>query len=238
MRRSFISVTWTPGVDADSTQILIQTIEDTLTLLRRHFGRPGQFDPTPVVRLFGAWTIPTAPHRAVYSDVQWYVERCLDESGQYLVASRYLETIRLEPWQSSSPHLDLALTELPIIDDVTGPQPLMDALGFARPGLLSLVSTHPFLSIEDRHLRRVAMWQTFAHYFGRLFDVPRVSRQRDVLEHQGGLYCTNTCALRFTDTPTLALSFGQQEVSGGVIYCEACQHDLAAQMTGFHYGMN
>jgi hypothetical protein len=238
MRRSFLSVSWTPGVDADSTQIFLQTIEDTFTLLRRHFGRSGQFDPTPVVRLFGAWIIPTAPQGAAYSNVNWYVEHCLDESGRRILASRYLETILLEPWQSNSPHLDLTLTELPIVDDVSGPHPLMDVLGFARPGLLSLVSTYPFLSIEDRHLRRVAMWQTFAHFLGRLFDVPRVSRREGVLEHQGGLYCTNTCAMRFIDTPTLALSFGQQEVSGGVMYCEACQHDLAAQITGFHYGMN
>ena len=238
MRRSFISVSWTPGVDADSTQILIQTIEDTFNLLRRHLGKPGQFDPMPVVRLFGAWVIPTAPHGAAYSDVNWYAEHGLDESRKHLLASRYLEIIRLEPWQSNSPHLDFALTELPLVDDISGPYPVTNALGFARPGLVSLVSTYPFLSIGDRHLRRVAMWQTLAHFFGRLFDVPRVSRHEHVLEHQGGLYCTNTCAMRFTDTPTLALSFGQQQVAGGVMYCRACQQDLVSQMTGFHYGMN
>jgi len=58
------------------------------------------------------------------------------------------------------------------------------------------------------------------------------------LEHQGGIYCTNTCALRFTDTSTLSLSFAQQEMAKGQMFCEICQRDLAAQIAGFHFGAN
>jgi hypothetical protein len=238
MQRSFISMTWTPGVDPDDAQVFIRTIEDIYTLLRPLLGAPGQFDPLPVVRIFGAWAIPSIPQGAVYGSVEWYVKRSMDDQQQHILASRYLETVILEPWQSTSPHFDLALTELPVTDDLARSAAASGALGMNRPGLISLVSLHPFQSIESPDLRRLALRHTCAHYFGRLLDAPRRTRSDDVLEYDGNLYCANTCALRLTDTSTLALSFARQEMEGGALFCPACQKDIVAQIASFHYGLN
>jgi len=237
MQRSFISMTWTPEVDPEDAQAFIRTIEDIYALLRPHFGKPGQFDPLPVVRIFGAWAIPSVPQGAAYSNVEWYVSRSLDDSGRKILGSRYLETVRLEPWQATSPHFDLALTNLSLTDDLDK-QPVADALGMNRPGLISLVSSRPFDSIASPDLRRLALRHIYAHYFGRLLDIPRRGRASGVLEYQGQVYCSGSCAMRYTDTPTLALSFARQEMEQGAVYCEACQKDIVAQIAGFHYGLN
>jgi hypothetical protein len=238
MQRSYISVTWTPGVDPEDAQVFIRTIEDIYTLLKPHLGTPGQFDPLPIVRIFGAWSIASIPRDAAYSNIDWYIQRSLDDAHRSILASRYLETVILEPWQSTSPHFDLALTDLPLTDDLPGSPVVVEALGMNRPGLISLISCHPFLSIDSPDLRRLALRHTCAHFFGRLLDAPRPGRKTARLEHEGRTYCANTCAMRFTDTPTLALSFARQEMEGGSLLCELCQKDLVAQITGFHYGLN
>jgi hypothetical protein len=111
-------------------------------------------------------------------------------------------------------------------------------LGVTSPGLFSLVSTHQFEDIESQELRKLALRHMVAHYFGMLLGIPTRRREGDTIMHQGRRYCANTCAMRYTDTTTLAVSFAQQELASGMIYCEACQKDMASQIAGFHYGMN
>ncbi len=237
-------MTWTPGVSDDDARVMIRAIEDIYDLMRGQFGKPGQFDPLPVVRIFGAWMIPSLPPDAAYANVGYYVERSLDDTRDRILGSRYLDLVRLEPWQSTSPHFDLAMTNLKLEDDLETAQasrrakPGMPALKVDRPGLLALISTFPFDSIESQDLRRLAIRHMVAHAFGRLMGIPRRGRTEAVIQHLGDRYCANTCAMRLTDTPTLALSFAQQELASGVLYCDLCKQDLASQITGFHYGMN
>ena len=238
MRRNFISVTWTPGVDSEDAQILIHIIEDTYGLLRRHFGPPGQFDPLPSVRIFGAWAISTVPADAAYANIDWYVTRSLDNAQQRILASRYLNTVILEPWQSTDPHFDLAMTDLPLVDDLADTDSDTEVMGICRPGLLSLISSNLLGRFTSPELRKLAMQHILAHYLGRLFDIPLATREESVMSRQSELYCTDNCAMRFTDDPARALDFGRQQASSGVIYCDACQRDLIAQITGFHYGLN
>lgn len=237
MQRSYISMTWTPGVNPDDTQVFIRTIEDIYTLLKRHLGKPGQFDPLPVVRIFGAWAFENAPQGGAYSNIEWYINRTMDDTGRHILASRYLETVRLEPWQAYNPHFDLALTDIQIVNDLRDVTASVTPLGLNRPGLISLISSHSFQEIDSPDLRRLALRHTCAHFFGRLMEAPRRFR-KDVIEHEGRLYCANNCAMRYTDTPTLALSFARQEMERGELFCESCQKDIVAQTTGFHYGLN
>jgi hypothetical protein len=243
MHRTFISMTWTPDVDAEDVQVMIRTIEDVYNLVRRQFGRPGQFDPLPTVRIFGAWAIPNLPPNAAYSNIGWYVQRSLDSTNKFIVGSRYLETVVLEPWQATSPHFDLAMTGMHVLDDLQNianrPTPgLPKALGVSERGLFALVSTLPFKDIESQELRKLALRHAIAHYFGSLMNIPRKDRPESITEVQGDLFCTNTCAMRYTDTSTLALSFAQQELATGTLLCEHCQRDMGSQIAGFHYGMN
>lgn len=247
MHRTFISMTWTPGVEEEDARVMIRAIEDIYELVRRRFGEPGQFDPLPVVRIFGAWMIPGMPADAAYSNINWYIDHSLDDTRSRIQGSKFMETIKLEPWQSTSPHFDLAMTELKVMDDMT-PSVRQQQIGanlqqesalhVHHPGLFSLISTYPFYTIESTDLRRLAIRHMVAHSFGRLMNIPRRGRTQAILEHLGECYCTNTCAMRFTDTTTLALSFAQQQLASGEIYCDDCLNDLTSQITSFYYGMN
>ena len=35
-----------------------------------------------------------------------------------------------------------------------------------------------------------------------------------------------------------AMVLSQHLINRGIIYCEDCQKDIAAQMVGYHYGLN
>ncbi len=238
MRRTFISVAWTPGVDPNDAGLLVRTIEDIYDLLRAHFGRPGQFDPLPLVRVFGDWVIPNMPPDAVYSSMEWYALRSMDDSRERILTSRYIRTVQLEPWQASYPHLDLCLTDRPVHDDLPGARPHAETLGFSQRGLVSLISTHPLTAIDSPMLRQLGLRHLFAHYIGQMLDAPDPARADHLAEQDGDPYCDQTCALRHTRTTEDAVRFGQQQASRGVIYCQLCQRDLVARLMGFHYGVN
>ncbi len=238
MRRTFISIAWTPGVDPNDAGLLVRTIEDIYDLLRVHFGKPGQFDPLPVVRVFGDWVIPAMPPDSVYSSMEWYIDRSMDDAHERILTSRYADTVRLEPWQASYPHLDLCLTDRPIYDDLAGDYPRVGALGFSQRGLVSLISTHRLGAIDSPMLRQLSLRHLFAHYVGQMLDAPNPMRVDHLTGQGSDPYCDQTCALRLTRTPEDAVRFGQQQASQGVIYCQLCQRDLVARLTGFHYGAN
>jgi hypothetical protein len=238
MRRTFLSITWTSGVTNEDAQMMVRAVEEIYRLLRPHFGKPGQFDPLPDLRVFGAWMLPSAPQGSAYANVDWFLKRSLDKSQTRLLASRYLETVYLEPWQGTTPHFDLMLTEKPLVDDRSSESPTPEVIGISQRGMVSLITSQPFDSITNPDLRRLALHHAVLHFFGRMLNTPRPTRHQHTLTHENGLYCTATCAMRFTDTPTLALSFAQQQMADGVIYCEACQKDMVAQITGYHYGLN
>lgn len=238
MRRTFISVSWTPDVDPADAQLLVRVIEDVYDLLRPRFGRPGQFDPLPQVRIFGAWEIPDLPPGATYRDIVWITRRSLDDESRYLLASRYLDLIRLEPWQSSQPHLDLTLTDLPIRDDRPGRNGAEQVLGVSRRALVSLISTHRLGQIASPTLRQIALRHLFQNFLGQMLNTPDARRGDSLMLVDGEAFCTNVCAMRHTPTTKEALAYGQEQASQALIYCEDCQRDMVARITGFHYGAN
>lgn len=238
MRRSFVSVTWMPGVDAAEAELLIRVIDDVYDLLRPHFGVPGQFDPLPEVQVFGAWELKDMPEGSAYRDVAWFMTRSLDESRRYHLASRYVRLVELEPWQASQPHLDLALTNFPILDDRHNISTGQQVLGISRRGLVSLISTRRLGQIASPVQRELAMRHLYQHFLGEMFDIPDPRRVDSLMLVDGEPYCTNRCAMRYTPAPKEALAYGQEQASDAIIYCDACQQDLVARLVGYHYGMN
>src|SRR5690606_41797422 len=103
MRRSFVSVTWTPDVDPADAQLLIHVVEDVYDLLRPHFGKPGQFDPLPQVRVFGAGELTGVPERAAYGDMLWFARHGRDDGNRSILASRSTRTGLLNPGQATHP---------------------------------------------------------------------------------------------------------------------------------------
>ena len=238
MRRSFISMTWTPDVNAADARLLIRRIEDIYDLLRPHLGKEGQFDPLPAVRVFGAWELADAPDTTVYRGIEWILQHATARESLRISAARYQRLIELEPWQATQPHFDLCLTDLPLDEDRPGCPPSQDVVGFSRRGMVSLMSTYPFKQVPMEALRRLGLQHLYAHYLGLMFDTPRPDRSSDIEEVDGDVYCTNLCAMRHTPTPARAIAFGQEQAGAGAIYCPACQQNLVASITSYHYGVN
>jgi len=236
MQKASISMSWTPGVEPEDAQVLISTIEEVYTNLRTLLGKPGQYDPLPTVRVFGAWAIPSIPSGSAYSNIEWYLNRSLDDRKMTVIASRYLDTVRCEPWQATNPHFDLAMTDYPLINDIDKMEDRIDVMGMSQPGLVSLISAHPFDMIADKSLRHIALRHNCAHYLGRLLDIPSITNRSDLHNRDGALYCPNTCAMRYTVSAEAALEFGRQEEDD--LFCPQCQRDLLGQIVAFHYGVN
>lgn len=216
---------------------MVRAIEDIYSALQRHFGPSDQFNPLPLVRVFGAWMLPNAPRGSVYWSIEWYIQRSLDPAGQHLLGSRYLSAVSMEPWQHSEPHFDLTLTDLPLVDDL-GPEEKEETLGVSLPGVVSLISSHPLHTIDNPGLRKMALKHIVAHYFGRMADIPRFGRHSNVEEHDDILYCRGVCAMRYIPSAEQALAYALEQSSEGQLFCPACRRDLIAQLAGFHFGVN
>lgn len=237
MRRQALSLTWTPGVRPEEAQVMVRTVQDVLDLLRSSLGRPGQFDPLPHVRVFGAWMIPSVPQGAAYWGIEWYVRNSLNPTQEFLIGSRYLSVISMEPWQYQDPHFDMALTDMPLVDNTISQEPFV--LGVVRPGLATVVSAHLLKkSLESRSDRVLALQHMVAHFFGRMADVPSQRGRSDVIVHEDTLYCKNTCVMRLAESAEQALEQARQERAAEATFCEPCQLDLITALTGFHYGLN
>lgn len=237
MRRTFVSMTWTPEVPADDARLLVRRVEDIYDLLRGSLGVPGQFDPLPNVRVFGAWELADSSGLSAYQGIDWILKRAISDEGDHILASRYLQLIRLEPWQATQPHFDLCLTDLPLDEDREDFPAAREVPGFSRRGLVSLISTSPFRHVAMHSLRRLGLQQVYAHYLGQMFDAPAPQRANTEIV-EGSVYCTNLCAMRYTPSPERAIAFGQELAREGAIFCPACQYDLVARITSYHYGVN
>jgi hypothetical protein len=223
-------------VEPEEAQVMVTTIQETFAKLRGTLGPPGQFDPLPAVRVFGAWMIPAVPNGAAYWGIEWYVEQSLNPTNEFLLGSRYLSTISMEPWQTQDPHFDMSLTDMMLVDDSLEAEP--EVLGVAKSGLASVVSAHMLNRIENDNERRLALRHTVAHFLGRMAGIPLRRGRADVVTQHDTLLCTNTCAMRPTHSAEEALGFALEERAAKSNYCEPCQLDLVTLLTGFHYGLN
>jgi len=232
-------MTWTPNVEPEEAQVMIRTVEDIYGMLRRRIRWANQFNPLPIVRVYGAWMLSNTPQGAAYWSIEWYVKHSLDAESDHerLLGSQYLSAVSTEPWQHSEPHFDLTLTNLPVIDDL-GPEAACEALGVSIPGTVSLISSYLLHKIENLDLRKTALRHVVAHYFGRMANIPTFSRQGDVEEHGDVRYCRGICAMRHTTSESQALAYSLEETTEGVLFCSACQRDLIALMTSLHFGIN
>jgi hypothetical protein len=110
--------------------------------------------------------------------------------------------------------------------------------GVVTPGMASVVSSHLLGEIDNARRRRLALGHAVAHFFGRMSAIPRHRGRSDVVTHDGALLCTNNCAMRPLPATDTLLAYALQEREAGSMFCEPCQLDLLAQLTGFHYGLN
>lgn len=223
-----LSVTWSEGITEEESQVMLQTIEQTLTWL--YYRRPmALFDPPILVRAFGNWVIPAMVDRHTYWGMQWYIDNSYDRELDRVIAPMYLELARREPWQRLDAHFDLALLD----EDLTEfPAPLARlrphdyALGSSFPGTVAVMSLYRVRRIATPELRAMTLTRLVRHHLGHVLAIPPFIRTERVARRGLELHCTNRCAMRHADTVEQWAAFTLEEAEMGWPYCDLCTQGL------------
>jgi hypothetical protein len=223
----FVSLTWTAGISEVEARILAQTIAGAVTRVGERIGLWFQSQALPTIRPFGDWIIPAMPHGSAYSSLDWYLSRCRTPDGEGLDGPAYMRLVQAEPWQSSTPHLDVALVSQDLID-AEGES----VLNVAVPGLVAVASLHQLRELDSQEAQDLGLRHLIAHVFGRAVGIPLSPRAGGE-----GQYCTNRCAMRPCTHLEELLEFSA-EGDPARPYCQACERDLVAILVGAYFGLN
>ena len=221
----FVSLTWTAGISEVEARILVHTIAGSVTRVGERVGLWFQSQALPTIRPFGDWVIPAMPHGSAYSSLDWYLGHCRTTDGKRLDGPAYLRLVQVEPWQSSTPHLDVALVSQELID-ADGES----VLNVALPGLAAVASLHHLRGLDSQEAQDLGLRHLIAHVFGRAVGIPLPPRGE-------GQYCTNLCAMR-PCTQLKDLLECSAEGDPARPYCQACERDLTAALVGSYFGLN
>jgi hypothetical protein len=223
----FVSLTWTAGISEVEARILAQTIAGAVTRVGERIGLWFQSQALPTIRPFGDWIIPAMPHGSAYSSLDWYLGHCRTPDGKRLDGPAYLRLVQVEPWQSSTPHLDVALVSQDLIDSEGE-----SVLNVALPGLAAVASLHHLRGLGSQEAQDLGLRHLIAHVFGRAVGIPLPPRAGGE-----GQYCTNRCAMRPCTQLKELLEYSA-EGDPSRPYCQACERDLAAVLVGSYFGLN
>jgi hypothetical protein len=225
----FISLTWTAGINEVEARILAQTIAGAVTRVGERIGLWFQSQALPTIHPYGDWIIPAMPHGSAYSSLDWYLARCRTPDGERLDGPAYLRLVQVEPWQSSTPHLDVALVSQDLIDSEG-----QSVLNVALPGLAAVASLYQLRELDSQDVQDAGLRHLVAHVFGRAVGIPRGRLPR---AGGGDQYCTNRCAMRPCTQLRELLEYST-EGDPSRPYCQACERDLTAVLVGLHFGLN
>ena len=211
-----IYIKWTGGVDEQEYGIGVSTALELYRLAYATARRRG-FLPLPAeIRAFGNWMVPGIPQDAPYWSTYWYVSESYSSQTGRLVAPRYLDAIREEPWQRSHPHYDLAMTEFDLVvsekareDEYT--------LGWVLEGIGTIVSVIRVRFALEGEKRLLAIRRLVAHHLARAIRTPYAGERE---------FCSNVCALRPATTTEELAALALEEWQAGVLLCPQCQEEL------------
>ena len=223
----FVSLTWTAGIDEAEARILAQTIAGAVARVGERIGLWFQSQALPTLRPFGDWVIPAMPQGSAYSSLDWYLGHCRAPDGDALDGPAYLRLVQVEPWQSSTPHLDVVLVSQDLID--SGGE---SVLNVALPGLAAVASLHHLRQLGSPEAQDLGLRHLVAHVFGRAVGIPLLPRAGDE-----GQYCANRCAMRPCTQLRELLEYSA-EGDPSQPYCQACERDLAAALVGSYFGLS
>ncbi len=223
----FVSLTWTAGISEVEARILAQTIAGVVTRVGERIGLWLQSQALPIIRPYGDWIIPAMPHGSAYSSLDWYLAHCRTPDGEHLDGPAYLQLVQIEPWQSSTPHLDVALVSQDLVDSEGE-----SVLNVALPGLAAVASLHHLRGLDSQAAQDLGLRHLVAHVFGRAVGIPLAPRAGDE-----GQYCTNRCAMRPCTQLRELLEYSA-EGDPSRPYCQTCERELTAVLVGSYFGLN
>jgi predicted Zn-dependent protease len=223
-----VSIMWTAGVSEAESEIVVDTVKSFLAVLYDACLKVGILPGSTTIRPFGTWVIPSMPSGSPYSGTQWYIETSFDRSLGQVVAPRFLDLVRKEPWQIRSPHFDVAVIDLDLTDvpEKTVSQQDTDfVLASVLPGTATIISVHRLRRLDDDARRRRALRRLIIHNVGHVIGLPAPDRKLDVEDSGGERHCTNVCVMRHGATVEDLVALSEEEGVLGVVLCPGCRSD-------------
>jgi len=219
---------WSDGITDTEARAAVTTVRDFVRGIHDVCAMYGLILGPTQIRPFGTWIIQAIPRGDPYWGTQWYVESATDRQRGQIIAPRFLELVRREPWQQAMPHFDLAIMEADLWDEPeralgTASDPFV--LSACLPGIAAVISVHRLRGIPDLRNRISALRRLIVHNLGHVLEVPAVDRENAVDSVGGERHCANHCVMRHTTGIDHLIALADQERSGPS-FCEACRRDL------------
>jgi predicted Zn-dependent protease len=155
------------------------------------------------IRPFGTWIIPSIKQGDPYWGTHWYIDTALDARHQHVVAARFLELVRREPFQQQNPHFDVAVLDMELAEEGRA------VLASALPGTATVISVHRLReAIRDERRRLEALKRLVVHNFGHVLGIED---------------CRELCVMRHAETAEALLERMGEEKATGVLFCPECR---------------
>jgi predicted Zn-dependent protease len=223
-----VSIMWSQGVDQGEAQIVVSAVREFLRVVYGIGHTVGLAVPPTAIRPFGTWYLPSVPPGSPYWGTTWYVETSYDALRKQVIAPRFLDLVREEPWQKSNPHWDIAVIDRDLGEGSEGVEGRRGdfVLGTAVPELATVLSVYRLRGLVRPEQRELALRRLVFHHFGQVLGLPSRSRRDDVEAIAGRRYCTNLCLMRRASTVEQVVRAAEQEGSDRVTLCSRCRRDV------------
>lgn len=159
-----------------------------------------------------------------YSNADWYIQKAKrfnhqDQQVTQLDAKSVINLMLAEPWQKSSPHIDVCFTSKDL--SIQGLN-FCFGLTFDRCTVQS-VYRYRGLAPEDRKIAiKSVFWHELGHVLGAARDLSRSNTEECL-----GPHCTNFGCVMRQGTSLLEWVKHARETSGmHMIYCRQCTEDI------------
>jgi len=230
---SFISLTWSQDIEDSEARVLVYTVTHLVAEMGKRLPFWFQFQSLPQIRAFGDWVILMMPRGSAYSSMDWYIEHSITPDKKAVDADTYLRLVEMEPWQSSTPHFDLALVGRDL-SDTHG----RSVLSVVRDGVAAVVSVHQLRHSFEQEERIVKLSHLVAHNLGRVIGIPLPERKTGLLHVGEDVYCAHLCAMRPIASLEDLVELSEQITDEWGFYCETCQREMGAVFVSKYYGIN
>jgi predicted Zn-dependent protease len=213
-----VSIMWAEGVSEAEARTAVQTVRELLKVIYEVARKSGVAIGPTAIRPFGTWIIPSIKQGDPYWGTHWYIDTAFDPERRQVVATRFLDLVRREPFQQQNPHFDVALLDLELAEE-SGP-----ALASALPGTATVISVHRLRAeLTDERPRLEALKRLVVHNFGHVLRIED---------------CDQLCVMRHADTVEELLERLAEEKSSGVLFCPACRSKLLRTVMLTRLGLN
>ncbi len=233
MVETFISLTWSQDVEESEARALVYTVTHVVAQMGKRLPFWFRFQSLPQIRPFGDWVILMMPRGSAYSSMDWYIERSVTPDREALDGDTYLRLVEMEPWQSSTPHLDLALVGRDL-NDAHG----RSVLSVVRDGVAAVVSVYQLRRFFKPEELIVKLSHLVAHNLGRVVGIPLHNRKTGLLYVGEEIYCAHLCAMRPMTGLEDLVELSEQTADEWGFYCETCQREMGAIFVSKYYGIN